>query len=620
MVEYGVEVDEDAKLVNVLNPSRALIVQLSYSSIDEVFEDDFQALIRDAVRTQCSEEGQAETWHAVSSESKNGRAKRSGGDGRFEAGWGHMASVEEVCAEQRAGCAPRVGSIASGPSTSTTVGTSSWNDPSGDFWDAVPTDAGHSGFFAEFWDENIEIWLQDRGNVALVRAEVDTISGIGKLLRQASTNRLQEVQELYIGGQLSTLYRKMCEELSMENTLTRFEMRLKEIIDRLYYEHEEVRQLEKEGCREDVIFVEERAAIVAEEEDVWDSTRDLASHALDRQVLEEDFELALRLQEEEDQGTGRGSGRQTGRNLGQNVATRIPLGNPGSGAALLAALQSGPGTANSGPLDRGAELLSVLQSRSPSKKSNASSGEMLLAALNARSPRAASRGGKQQASIDANDDFPSLPPGSRPTSSPVKNTRKSQRNVSSAAGDRLSTKTDARKLHTSAKDDFAGLTKLSGMRGLLVDHLKYEERQEVLDHSNRVLEGSASRGVSVDRMKAMMAKSAKDTTKLSHCERLLRDGPSRDTFSRKSMEKLKSDMLAVGWVNIRHASHLVYRREMPVPPICGSHAPLVQKTVVSCTPSSPHAISKVFHAVYKAEVELYERLLEMKHAEDDRRQ
>jgi hypothetical protein len=180
------------------------------------------------------------------------------------------------------------------------------------------------------------------------------------------------------------------------------------------------------------------------------------------------------------------------------------------------------------------------------------------------------------------------------------------------------TKVDKRRLCTGEKDDFAGLTKLSDVRGLLVDHLKFDERQKVLDDVDRVSARGSSRGISMERMRAMMAKTAKDTAKLSHCERLLRDGPCRDIFSRKSMEKLKKNMLDVGWVNVRDANHLIYRREMPVPSCCGSHKPLVQMTMVACTPSSPHAITKVFMAVYKAEVALYERLMELKRREDDR--
>ena len=48
---------QDSKLVNVFHlNSRVLIVQLPYSSIDEVVGDDFQAYIRDAVQCQCQDD------------------------------------------------------------------------------------------------------------------------------------------------------------------------------------------------------------------------------------------------------------------------------------------------------------------------------------------------------------------------------------------------------------------------------------------------------------------------------------------------------------------------------------------------------------------------------------
>ena len=59
---------------------------------------------------------------------------------------------------------------------------------------------------------------------------------------------------------------------------------------------------------------------------------------------------------------------------------------------------------------------------------------------------------------------------------------------------------------------------------------------------------------------------------------------------------------------------------MPVPECCGAdHPSIVQKTMVASTPSSPFAVTKVHHAVYQNDVELYEQLLALKQAEDDKR-
>jgi len=92
--EYDVEVDEEKKLVNCLNPNnRSLIVQLSYTSIEEVFEDDFQSLIRDAVRSQCVQEDG--DWRMMTKSSV-----RAVADDVESEGWA-MASLDEVYRTQR---------------------------------------------------------------------------------------------------------------------------------------------------------------------------------------------------------------------------------------------------------------------------------------------------------------------------------------------------------------------------------------------------------------------------------------------------------------------------------------------------------------------------------------
>ena len=58
-----------------------------------------------------------------------------------------------------------------------------------------------------------------------------------------------------------------------------------------------------------------------------------------------------------------------------------------------------------------------------------------------------------------------------------------------------------------------------------------------------------------------------------------------------------------------------------MPDCCGLEQPsIVQKTMVACTPSSPFAITKVHHAVWQNDVELYEQLIEMKRLESERRE
>lgn len=466
---------QDSKLVNVFHSnSRVLIVQLPYSSVDEVVGDDFQAYIRDAVQIQCEEV-------EVVSENKVGWRKSPPPH--------HQTVVGEA-------------------------GGSS--DLTGGFWaPAEPASAG-CGFFSGPQDGNGELWEGDDG--------------------------LEEV------GQL--------EEMG-------------------------------DGFGErDVVFMEERVR----EDVIWNTPGVSEGGPWATQGLEDDFELALQLQEEEDREAGaRGEGSWDGR--GSQPASGLRNG-PGfrPGAALLAGLQ-----ANGGGLS--------------GENGQPDSGARPLAAINSGPPkRFDERGGPVE-------EFPSLPSHDRSAFGPTPLDRPMCR-PGLARGAKSTN--EAKKPYVSDAEDFTGLTKLSRLQGLLVDNLKFDERRAILNHTDKVLQGPVSSGVSADRMKAMMAKSAKDAAKLSHCEQLLRDGPSRDLFSRKSMEKLKTDMVAAGWLNIRHATHLVYRREMPVPDCCGAHAPLVQRVVVACTPSSPHAITRVFHAVFSAEVEMYDTLQEMKHAEDAR--
>lgn len=370
-------------------------------------------------------------------------------------------------------------------------------------------------------------------------------------------------------------------------------------------EHEQVEARRIEGMKlevvgngclgeDDVVFVEERPGEGA----CWDSPEGLSAGGPGAaQRLEEDFELALRLQEEE----GRLRGERRGGEGDRRRASHNVWGNGTSDVAWLATVQGKDGRCPSGIDQTGIPWETNGQGERDEQRI---------------------RDERNQVNEDLGsvEEFPSLASSSsshgRPAAPPVTLECRGRR-AAHLPQDSEST-ADTNEPRTSGREDFAGLTKLSGLQGLLVDNLKFHERQAVLDHTYRVLQAPTSSGITMDRMKAMMAKSSKDAAKLSHCERLLRDGPSRDTFSRKSMEKLKSDMLAVGWVNVRHATHLVYRREMPVPKCCGIRAPLVQRTVVACTPSSPHTISRVFLAVYKAEVELYDTLLAMKDAEDAR--
>ncbi len=468
---------QDSKLVNVFHlNSRVLIVQLPYSSIDEVVGDDFQAYIRDAVQCQCQDDDDGWTTNV----------------GRRRKGPPHDQTVREE--------------------------TDGSRDVTAGFWDhpAEPVPTGY-GSLSSLQDGESEAWDDDD-------------------------------------------------------------------------EHEEVRHLEEMGdefWEPDVVFVEERVG----EDGFWHSL-DVSEYDFGaEQGLEDDFELALRLHEEEvsvaggsrvDSWDGRGTQAAGGSQSGQ--------GSQLSGAALLEALQKQGGGLSGGdvPSDPGAKL---------------------LAAIRSGSSKASSR------RVKPAEDFPPLSSHNQ-LAAPPKTLERREHRSSLVQSDKCTD--NAKKPYLGDTEDFAGLTMLSRLQGFLVDNLKFSERQAVLDHTDRVLQGPASSGVSADRMKAMMAKSAKDAGKLSHSERLLRDGPSRDLFSRKSMEKLKHDMVAAGWLNIRHATHLVYRREMPVPSCCGAHAPLVQRVVVACTPSSPFAIKKVFHAVFSAEVELHDKLQEMKRVEDAR--
>jgi hypothetical protein len=285
------------------------------------------------------------------------------------------------------------------------------------------------------------------------------------------------------------------------------------------------------------------------------------------------------------------------------------------GAKLLAAIKSGPPKRSGQSWESFLAEVKASINQAESIRGDVQSdvqsdpGAKLLAAIRSGSSKASSR------RVKPAEDFPPLSSHNQ-LAAPPKTLERREHRSSLVQSEKCTD--NAKKPYLGDTEDFAGLTMLSRLQGFLVDNLKFSERQAVLDHTDRVLQGPASSGVSADRMKAMMAKSAKDAGKLSHCERLLRDGPSRDLFSRKSMEKLKHDMVAAGWLNIRHATHLVYRREMPVPSCCGAHAPLVQRVVVACTPSSPFAIKKVFHAVFSAEVELHDKLQEMKRAEDAR--
>ena len=591
--EYDVEVDEDAKLVNVLTRNeRILIVQLSYTDLEEIFEDEYQCLIRDAVRSQSH--GDGENWNLASRDASGSKRRIQPLTTLGVAESDDMASTDEMYAVQQSQGPSKVqlvdgddegwamesgdkarstarGSLAQHvadhepprssspspidaiPSMIATGGLvpvlqrSVAADASlEDAWDMAPVSEVYDGFFSGFWVENVELWLQDRQHVALVRAEMDKITGIGKLLARARMPRHVEVQELYVEGKLDRLYRMMCAEEKQNRELSNFEKRLKEIIDRLFYAKEEVRQLggvvEAYDCANDLCSENDLAEMA-----FWD--------AVETRGVERDFELALRLQEQEKQDREREREKAAAR---QQIH-QMPRGRWGG---------------------RGGKNSLAFRSREP-----------LPGAL---------------------ADFPSLPPGNPIPSATHK------RSGSALMGS-LKTDMNPTKLHTADKDDFSGYTKLSSMAGYLVDNLKHAERQNVLIDTDRMMNSSFSRGISMDKMRAMMAKTAKDSAKLSYCEQLIYNGPSREAFSRKSMEKLKKDMIEAGWINIRSSTHLIYRREMPVPECCGLNQPsIVQKTMVACTPSSPFALTRVFHAVYQNDVQLYERLIELLKAEEDR--
>ena len=559
--EYDVEVDEEKKLVNCLNPNnRSLIVQLSYTSIEEVFEDDFQSLIRDAVRSQCVQEDgdwrmmtkssvravaddvESEGW-AMASLDEVYRTQRPQGclgktidlvDGADE-GWA-MAAADEVYGWREEARSRQQQQEEEGSSSVMQVNAATNEDFTGDdAWEMAPAAEVYDGFFSGFADENLEGWLRDREHVALVRGEMDTIAGIGKLLTQAKAQRHVEVMELYIEGKLDQLYRGMCEQERRMGELSKFEKRLKEVIERLYYESEEVRQV-KDLCSDDNDMAEMA---------FWD--------AVEARGMEKDFEIALRLQQEE-QAREVSSAAKQGPGWGAMV----------DGASLLKALQQGSGATG---VDGGANLLAKLKAKGDT------SGASLLAALNAgavqpsapparlsSSPSSSVSTGRKkgvtfrfgQPMPMPEGEFPALLPSSPPAYVPAAG-RPARR--SGLLESMMRNEADPAKLYKADPAELSGFTKLSTISGLLVDNLKYDERDKILSDTERVMESAASRGVSADKMRAMMAKTAKDSVKLSYCERLMRDGPSKEAFSRKSMEKLKKDMIdAVGVVDWTAAS------------------------------------------------------------------
>ena len=555
--EYDVEVDEEKKLVNCLNRSnRSLIVQLSYTSIEEVFEDDFQSLIRDAVRSQCVQEDgdwklvtksvravadddESDGW-AMADLDEVERAQRPQGrlgktidlvDGADE-GWAMAAAAdvygwrEEARSTQQQQQEEEEEEEEEGSSSVMRLNAAADEDFTGDdAWEMAPAAEVYDGFFLGFADEHLTGWLREREHVALVRGEMDTIAGIGKLLTQAKTQRHVEVQELYIEGKLDQLYRGMCEQERRMGELSKFEKRLKEVIERLYYESEEVRQV-KDLCSDDNDMAEMA---------FWD--------AVEARGMEKDFEIALRLQQEEKarevsssakQGPGWGAmgdgasllkalqhgGGATGVNSGANLLAKLKAKGDTSGASLLAALNAGAVQPSAPP----ARL-----SSSPSSSSSSSNGRKKGVTFRFGQPMSMPEG-----------EFPALLPSSPPAYVPAAG-RPTRR--SGLLESMMQNKADPAKLYKADPAELSGFTKLSTISGLLVDNLKYDERDKILSDTERVMESAASRGVSADKMRAMMAKTAKDSAKLSYCERLMRDGPSKEAFSRKSMEKLKKDMI-----------------------------------------------------------------------------
>ena len=365
---------------------------------------------------------------------------------------------------------------------------------------------------------------------------------------------LVRLQEMYIEGKLADLYADMCQHERRMGELSRFEKRLKEVVDRLYYAEQELQQLEGVMQREGYDDVNDLC-----------SDNDLAEmsfwDAVEQRGIEKDFELALRLQKaEEEETVTRGAMGGGGANLlaalqGGTTSPRITTATAAttrtaatiaadSGATLLSKLKAGQPQGDTS----GASLLAALKKTGAGDNRSNASGASLLAALNADSrSRPTSMSGSKKKPITFRfgqplpEEFPVLPPGSRAVSFGRQiDDRPSHGGGGPTLGLMQRTKSrapdPAKKLYTAEPSDFTGFTKLNGM--LLVDNLKTGEREKILNDSDRAAT-NASRGVSMDKMRAMMAKTAGDAAKLSYCERLMRDGPSKDNYTRKSMEKLK---------------------------------------------------------------------------------
>jgi hypothetical protein len=168
--------------------------------------------------------------------------------------------------------------------------------------------------------------------------------------------------------------------------------------------------------------------------------------------------------------------------------------------------------------------------------------------------------------------------------------------------------------------DLTGLTKLSKIDGL-VDNLRQDEKSFVLLAAASTLQEpstSPSKGVSLDDMRNMMAKSGNTDTasKTTHVQELLIDGLDRELYTRKSIDKLQRSMVAKGWRRIRERNHYVYQRLIQVPDECGGGGggmyPIKQQIIFASTPSSQKAIDRMYGTLMKAERELEAKLRELK--------
>ena len=180
------------------------------------------------------------------------------------------------------------------------------------------------------------------------------------------------------------------------------------------------------------------------------------------------------------------------------------------------------------------------------------------------------------------DEFPALPPGG-----PARFFSSSPESRRCGLSERKELEEGNGTRCVSHKDDLSGYVKLSDIRGFLVDEMQEGERMSVLCAASASLASSPSKGVSLDDMRRMMVKTSKDdrAAKMTHVEKLLREGPDREMVSRKSIEKLQRQMMDYGWHRVRQSNHYIYQRLMPVPLECGGQGkapPIKQQVRVDC--------------------------------------